>query len=230
MNVIKVLYLMLLLTCLPSVSFAAPKFPPPPQAKIGLLGDNLVINGIPTDIRQFATPKSLTDVVEFYKELWEGDDEKQPEYTVTKALPPWTIVTHLENDYVLTVQVASDGKRGSSGYLAISPLIPDDQAKPGKGFPMMRGSKVINEIFSNDGGKKGRTLVFRNTKSLQSNSNFYRQHYEKQGWAVEMDNELFKGKTHSLRFRNSNKHVTLVLKIDRGATIITSQSVTESSF
>ena len=230
MNVIKVLFLMLLLSYLPSVALAAPKFPPPPKAKIGLLGDKLVINGIPTDIRQFATPKSLTTVVEFYQELWEGDDKKEPEYTISKALPPWTIVTHLEDDYVLTVQVASDGKRGSSGYLAISPLLPDDRAKPGKDFPMMRGSNVINEVFSDDGGKKGRTLVLRNSSSVQSNANFYKKHFENQGWAVEMDNELFKGKTHNLRFRSGNKHVTLVMKIDRGATIITSQSVTESSF
>jgi hypothetical protein len=230
MNVIKSFSLVALLTCLPVVLLASPKFPPPPQAKIGRIGDDLVVNGIPMDIRQFATSKSLDEVVEFYKDLWEGDDKKLPEYSLSEALQPWIIVTHLEDDYVLTVQVASDGKRGSSGYLAVSPLIPDDQPKPGKGFPMMRGSKVINEVFSNDGGKKGRTLVFRNTKSLQSNSNFYRQHYEKQGWAVEMDSELFKGKTHSLRFRNSNKHVTLVMKNDGGATSITSQSVTESSF
>ena len=230
MNVTKSLYLILLLTCLPGLLIAAPKFPPPPKAKIGLLGDELVVNGIPTDIRQFATSKSLDDVVEFYKELWEGGNKKEPEYTISKALPPWTIVTHLEEGYVLTVQVASDGKRGSSGYLAISPLLPDEQPKLGKDFPMMRGSKVINEVFSNDSGKKGRTLVLRNNNSVKSNANFYKKHYENKGWAIEMDNELFKGKTYSLRFRNANKHVTLVMKIDGKGTTVTSQSVTESTF
>jgi hypothetical protein len=230
MNVTRSICYILCLFCLPAVVLASPKFPPPPKAKIGLLGDDLVVNGIPMDIRQFATSQSLEEVVEFYKELWEGDDKKQPEYVLSDALPPWTIVTHIEDSYLLTVQVTSDGKRGSSGYLAISPLLPDEQPTPGKGFPMMRGSKVINEMFSNDSGKKGRTLTFRNTNSVQSNVNFYRQHFENKGWAVELDSELFKGKTHSLRFRNGNKHVTLVLKIDGGGTAITSQSVTESAF
>ncbi|MEM6998383.1 MAG: hypothetical protein AAF419_00920 [Pseudomonadota bacterium] len=220
----------MLLVFAPVTLLAAPKFPPPPQAKIGILGDDMVVNGIPTEIRQFATSKSIDDVVEFYKELWEGDDKDQPEYTVSDALPPWKIVTHIEDDYLLTVQVASDGKRGSSGYLAVSPLIPEKKPELGKNFPMMRGSKVINDISSTDSGKKGRTLLFRNSNSVQSNANFYKNHFEKRGWAVEMDNELYKGKTHSLRFRNGNKHVTLVLKIDRGGTTVTSQSVTESIF
>jgi len=230
MTVIKTLMVTVLLAGLPALVLAGPKFPPPPKSSIGLLGDELVVNGIPMEIRQFATSRSLQDVVEFYVDLWEGNDKKQPDYGITQALPPWTIVTHVEDDYLLTVQVASDGKRGASGYLAISPLLPKNQPRLGKGFPMMRGSLVINEVFSKDSGKKGRTLTFRNSNSLQSNVNFYRHHYKNKGWALEMENALFKGKAQTLRFRNSNKHVTLVLKDDAGATIVTSQSVTEGFF
>jgi hypothetical protein len=206
-------------------------FPPPPKSIIGMLGNKMIVNGIPMQIRQFSTNRSLHQVIAFYKTLWEDDtDQGLPGYSISTALPPWTIISRIEAEYLLTVQVTSDNKRRASGYLSMSPLDPEQITQTGQGFPRMKGSMILNDTVSEDSGKKGRNVLLQNSKTIKSNANFYRNHYRRLGWEEITEIPPHSGKQQVLQFRRSNKHVTLVLKEQAGATIVTSQSVTEGSF
>jgi len=205
--------------------------PPPPKSRIGLLGNKLIVNGIPMQIRQFSTAHSLQEVIDFYKRLWEDDaDTGLPGYSISTALPPWTIISRIEDEVILTVQVAGDSKHHATGYLSISPIDPKQRSKPGEDFPRMKGSMVLNDTISEDVGKTGRNLILKNANSVQSNVNFYRDHYQRLGWEEITEIPPHKGKEQVLQFRRSNKHVTLVLMQKAGATLINAQSVTEGLF
>ncbi len=222
-----------MLLCLGLVAHAQARstFPAPPKSIIGMLGNKMIVNGIPMQIRQFSTDRSLQQVIDFYTVLWEDDtDQGLPGYSISTALPPWTIISRIEEEYILTVQVASDSKHRASGYLSMSPIDPAQLTEPGKDFPRMKGSVILNDTISEDSGKKGRNVLLQNSNSIKSNANFYRSHYKRLGWEEITEIPPHSGKQQVLQFRRSNKHVTLVLKEQAGATIVNSQSVTEGWF
>jgi len=223
MHNMKILFILLLACyCYTGTVNAVPKFPPPPDATVGRPGDAMVVNGITMDIRQFISRRSVEAVLQFYREFWPAGTEEKPGYTETDILEPWQIITRVEDGYLMTVQVTENGDSGSSGLLAISKL-PDPENMPalGQGFPKMRGSYVINDIVSQDIGKKGRTLQLSNKYSVEHNANFYRNHYENYGWGVDMDQSVSGGDTQSLRFSAGNKNVTIIIhKTGKGSIIV----------
>ncbi len=222
-----------MLLCLGLVAHAQARstFPPPPKSSIGIVGNKMIVNGIPMQIRLFSTDRSLQQVIDFYMALWEDDtDQGLPGYSISTALRPWTIISRIEEEYILTVQVTSDNKRRASGYLSMSPIDPAQRTEPGKDFPRMKGSMILNDTVSEDSGKNGRNVLLQNSNSIKSNANFYRNHYKRLGWEEITEIPPHQGKQQVLQFRRSNKHVTLVLKEQAGTTIINSQSVTEGWF
>lgn len=212
----------LLIFCLPVIAFADPDFPPPPDSKIGRPAENMVMNGVSMDVRQFISELSVHEVLQFYRDHWPDGTEEKPGYTETDVLEPWHIISRVEDGHLLTVQVTQDGDEGSSGLLAISRIPnPDKLPELGKGFPKMRSSYVMNDIQSKDIGKQGRTLQIANHYSVEHNANFYRNHYLDRGWGNDMDQAVSGGDTQSLRFSNGNKSVTIVIhKTGKGSVIV----------
>ncbi len=193
---------------------AKPKFPPPPDSHVTRLGDSMVYNGIPMDIRLFGSRDSAEEVIDYYRGVWPKGNEKQPGYSETNALAPWRIITYVKDGYLMTVQVTpAKNSDGSTGYLAMSRMPALDRGPPdlGSGFPKLRGSFVANDIQSDDLMKKGRTIILSNGASVGTNVNFYRDYYLNQGWQTEMDRAISGGKIHTLRFRNGNKNVSIVI-------------------
>lgn len=222
-------YLLLILACtIPGTGVAKPDFPdfpPPPDSTVGRPAENMVMNGIPMDVRQFVSKRSVSEVLEFYREHWPEGTEEKPGYTETDVLDPWRIITRVEDGYLMTIQVTESGDRGSSGLLAISRLPnPGKLPELGEGFPKLRGSYVMNDILSKDLGKEGRTLQIANDYSVQHNANYYRDHYANYGWGKEMDQSISGGDTRSLRFSNGKSSVTIVIHKTSEGSLITAQT------
>jgi hypothetical protein len=201
---------------------AAPKFPPPPDSTIGKLGESMIVNGIPMDVRQFVSRRSVEQVLEFYRQYWPKGTEKEPGYTETDILEPWNMITRVEDGFLMTVQVMDNDGRGSSGLLGMSRL-PDPNKLPelGKGFPKLKGSYVMNDVVTKDIGKHGRTLQLANRASVENNANFYRDHFVNQGWGIDMDQIISGGDTHTLRFSQGKKNVNIVIhRAEKGVFVI----------
>ena len=224
-------WLILSLTLLLQVTgvSAAPKFPAPPDATVGMFGDAMVINGIPMQIRQFVSRNSVHDVLEFYRQYWPKGTEEKPGYTETDVLEPWQIITRVEDGYLMTVQVMENGDSGSSGLLGMSRLPNPEKALPtlGKDFPKMRGSTVFNDIENKDIGKRGRTLQLSNTFSVESNANFYRDHFTNQGWIVDMDKGFSGGNAYAQRFSQGDTNVIITINKSKHGSVIVAQTETQ---
>ena len=129
----------------------------------------------------------------------------------------------------MTVQYQEQDRGGTWGYLAMSPLPTKESWKePGKGFPKMPDSTIVNENISNDPGIKGRTMLISNRYSISSNVEFYRSHFQSQGWTVESDKELSPGKMHSLVFKTKRKRITMMFIGENNETRIVVNSVEHS--
>ena len=205
--------------------YAAPKFPAPPDSRINRPGDNMVVNGIAMDIRQFTSKKSVEEVLQFYRDFWPEGTPEEPGYTETDILEPWQIITRVENGYLMTVQVTYEGDGGSSGLLGMSRLPdPDNLPKLGKGFPKLSGSNVTNDIHSRDIGKDGRTVQLMNNYSVEHNATFYINHYTGQGYGIDMEQTVSGGDTQNLRFSNGSKNVTIVIHRTNNGSVVIAQT------
>jgi len=210
---------------------ADPYFPLPPNSKSMNISQKLVVNSIPMESRQFTSKQSKERVIEFYENLWREDLAPGiPGYQISKIMPPWTVISRIEDNHLLTVQVKKLDSSSSLGYIAISEIIPDKKYPTGKNIPKLNDTDIINDIYSEDGSKKGQTTVLKNTRSLMSNVNFYRNYYDQHGWQEEMDYEVAFDHSYAMRFRNMNKHITLVITNGGNNTYITAQHVTEGLF
>jgi len=205
------------------VAAAPPELPAPPKSRVGLLGKEMVFNGIPMDMRQFNSSLSVEEIEQFYGELWPPGTEDKPRYVITDAMAPWKIITRVENGYLMTVQVTAHGA-GSRGFLAISRMPdPDREVELGKGFPLMRGSKPLNDIETRDIGKDGRTMAFVNDYTAEANAGFYRTWFTARGWTLDMDRAPASG-AHVLSFRDGSRSVNIVINDRAGRTYIVAQT------
>ena len=204
---------------------AAPKFPPPPGSKIGLIAESMVVNGIELNVRQFNSKRSVEEVLEFYREFWPKGTEEKPGYTETDALEPWQIITRVEEGYLMTVQVTAAGQKGSSGLLGISKL-PDPENLPtlGKKIPKMSGSKVFNDIKTKDIGKNSRTVALINDFTVENNANFYRNYYTSNGYGLDLDQVVSGGDSHAQRFSQRGDVVTIVISKAAEGTVVVTQT------
>ena len=211
-----------------------PEFPPPPDSAVEWVAQNIEMNGNKTAIRAFHSDDSIEKVVEFYRKEWRRPAEKgKPGYMETIDAAPWYIITRIEDGFLLTVQVQvqKNNKDASWGYLSISPLPKNPDKEPaelGSSTPKMPGSHVLNEMKSNDPGKKANTLIIANDHSIDSNAAFYRNHYQGSGWTTETD--LNSQDVQTLVFKTKRQRVTIMLLKDGSETRVVVNSVKNSVF
>jgi hypothetical protein len=197
---------------------AAPAFPPPPDARVEWVAGNMQMNGIAMRVRRFEIDRSDDDVLKFYRRQWRRGQGQRPGYREVQSVP-WRVISRLEDDYLMTVQVQPRDRNRSWGYLGVSKLkAKKKQARLGGRFPKMQGSAIVNEVVSRDPGKHARTLVIANQFSIQSNANYYRNYFDDHGWSVRMDRDI--GSGHVLAYTQSNGEVNIVISRSKGFTTV----------
>jgi hypothetical protein len=204
-----------------------PDFPGPPEATVVWVGRAIEVNGMPTQIRRFETDDRMEKVARFYRREWQYGEDGGQGYVESNAMPPWRLITRVEDGYLMTVQYQKGQRGGAWGYLAMGRL-PDPDGKPKvprAAVPAPGKSQVLNEIASEDPGQTGRSTVLVNEKSLRSNVDFYNSHYPGHGWSTEMDRPVPGLDMHVLAFRKRRERVTITLIGDHKGTRIMHHTV-----
>ena len=203
-----------------------PDFPPPKRATVTNVSSSMTILGRNMAVRAFVSKDSVEEVVEFYQDLWADPPVRgapgvayEPE-----AIAPWHLLTRVEDGFVLTVQVKPAGSNGSSGYLATGRLPePGEPPEEAPAPPSMGGSAVLSNVVSDDVGKEGQTVMLANEYSVDSNVNFYRNHYS--GWRKDIDQKLASDKYHALSFTRGRRQVIITIGSSREGSNIVLNSV-----
>lgn len=211
-----------LLCLLPALALAKPDFPAPPDARVETVGDNVSISGNTMFIRQFYSSKKMERVNRFYHRRWaQGEDGREPGYVESEAMAPWHIISRVEDEYLMTVQIQPADNGGSWGYLAMSKLEPGKQAPDGAPeVPRMSDSRVLHQMDTVDSGQEGQTLLLSNPHSLASNVNYYRRHYQKHGWREDMNQPIRRANMHILAFTSGRYKINIMLTGDQNETQI----------
>lgn len=217
--------LLSLLIGMAQTASATADFPAPPRSQVQWVSSNMVFNNRTMAVRTFESRLSAERVLEFYRRAWERGTDERPGFQETDAMEPWQIISRIDDEYLLTVQVMNKGS-GSSGLLSASPLdqVFQEQGDLGHGFPMMSGSQVLNDINTPDFGKSGRTLLLSNSFSISGNANYYRDWYKGRGWRLDMDHASKPGQQHVLAFTRGREKVNIVISAGQGGSLIVANS------
>ena len=78
-------------------------------------------------------------------------------------------------------------------------------------------------VLNDDDGKTGQTSMMQNSYSLDSNLNFYRNHYN--GWRKDVDQSMGNNRLHALSFRRGRRQVTITISGGRDGSQIVVNSV-----
>jgi hypothetical protein len=169
-------------------------------------------------------------VLNFYRGKWKGE-------FVENELLPWQMIGTKRDGKFYNVQVQASSATKSWGYLGVSdlPRVLEKGGKLGsnakKFFPMMNGSRVVNDLEHRDPGKNARTLWINNDFSVASNADYYRNFYVQQGWTKLVDQSADASSNHVLVFQQGDKTVNMTIdKSDEGSTNIVVNDVKNGLF
>jgi hypothetical protein len=214
-----------LLAALAGTVRAAPDLPAPPNARVEQVTGAATVNGMQMAVRRFRVERSVDHVLRFYRQLWRAPRQEMPGY-MENTFGPWEMITRLDGEWFLSVQVQSTGVNDAWGYLTVSHLdVAQARAKPGRGFPMMDGTSVVNDLRSDDMGKRGRTLLLANGFSAAANAEYYIGHYLDRGWRVAMDAPSDTEYTRVLHFQRTGAEVIITVHgLDKGSVVVANSS------
>ncbi|HKJ65488.1 MAG TPA: hypothetical protein VJ969_08805, partial [Desulfopila sp.] len=164
----------------PGWSFDA-DMPVPGWMETTAVAEKMVVNGISSQVHHFTAPRPVEELLEYYRLRWDDTKAGGKGYREADARY-WRVISRLQGRYLLTVQAREKDTFSSEGYLAVADLKDiEDQGREQKVVPKMRGSEIINDSKSIDGGIQGRTMLIVNAFSTATNSDYYRDYYLSRG-------------------------------------------------
>ncbi len=170
------------------VASAKTEFPAPKDAKVDIVSEDMVLNGITMSAWELRSQRQPENVLAFYRDFWAQGTNGQPGFT-EQTLGEWRVVTHVDQKkgLVYTVQ-ARPTIGGTLALLGVSNLL-RSRATPrtdlGSDIPKIAGSQVQNDLVAQDLGVFSRTILLSNTHSVQQNLDFYIDHFKRKGWKIE---------------------------------------------
>lgn len=206
-----------------------PDFPVPSDSEKVVVAGSMVFNGIPMrmwELNALIAPQQLKD---FYVSTWhntpKGLKKSAPGHQLVET-DNMIIVSRVESDHLFTVQIEKKLK-SSKAYLAISKVRKDDEDKYviGEGFPVLTGTRIVNDIKATDIGKVSRTIVAISDSPLSAVVRFYRNSLIRSGWIDVTKSISIDSRGGALMFTKGSKEMNIALVPKNGAVNIVAVQV-----
>ncbi len=170
--------------------------PYPQGATVGMVGDEMLVNGLPSRVREIRWPgRSRADLIEFYRVRLITRESAKP-----MRIGSTDIVSGMLGHTLVTV-MAHDGAGGA----AYAKLMQADLTRPSrvdlsKSTPA--GSQVLTHVESVDAGRASSVLMYANTQTIEANVDFAIERMQGRGYRVS-------SKEQASSFADSGTVVTL---------------------
>lgn len=197
-----------------------PTIPVPENSSIVVVADKMLFNGIPMKTWELKALMKPDELQKFYMTAWavpsDSADINTPGHLI-KTIPGYRVISRVEENYLLTVQVRDQKTASSRALLAISKITRDKNREYilGDGFPALTGTTFINDIEAIDGPKKSRTLIATSEAPLQSVARFYRTTMMRNGWLEITKNIVITNKGGAMIFQRNKEEMNITLSPDQ---------------
>ncbi len=188
-----------------------PDVPAPKKARLKVVADNMVFNGVAMKSWEIVSWEPRSQTLEFYKAAWEVPVYDGAPGFIEYKLDGWYVISRLQEDYQITVQLDDSEAETTRGLIGISQL-PANRELPamGGGFPKIGNMQFINDIRAVDQNKRSRTIVASTDASVKSSVKHYRRTYRRKGWEELTQNFEYEGQENfALMFSRRGKELNL---------------------
>lgn len=196
-------------------------FPPPPDSTVQIVADYIKMNGIPQSIKTFNSERRVDEVIRFYQRVWDEEGAGKPQLSEFKDEK---IITKGGEEFIWTVQTKPKVGGGSTGFMSVIFFAQFDGKgpPPGEGVPKPAGSIVYNDMASDDGPKRARTIVLQNDYSVDYNARFYQSSYRFDGWVMAEGRITEDGRSASYIFRRGTSEASVIIsdKVDKTGVLL----------
>lgn len=212
--------LVMLWGCAPTRQALAAEFPAVPLAdsmRVQIVSEGMAMHGVPTQILRFRASDSVEALTGFYATQWRRMAEAYVE--------PWTVLSHRDDDHLITVQLQPGAMNQSLGYIAVSELFPVVEGKrrlQQPDLPTLPGTSVLQHLQSNNLGRASETVMLLSERSVHENLEFYRSHFREQGYEPLGGGALAKGASDGAMILNrGSERLDLAVTRYGGKTLVT---------
>ncbi|MCY4045425.1 MAG: hypothetical protein OXE99_10120 [Cellvibrionales bacterium] len=169
-----------------------PEIPFPDGVKVTIVGEDIVVNGMPLMAYEFHSRASLEDTAQFYKDYWQekvSDSDVEHPFLEVEFFG-WHMLSRLEEGYNITVQLQEDGIQGVRVLVGMSPLptMLKKKIKPVIEYNIIQSSGFTVESFvqSTDAGKVSETYWIASRFNVDKASLKIREYYQSRSYSVDV--------------------------------------------
>lgn len=186
----------------------------PAGAKVQMIVPDMKSNGVRQTIKAFNSNLSVSEVLSFYRNLWAPLASPDRPGSLEQTLEEWRLISTVDGECFTTVQVKADSK-GSYAMVSVlkKPDLSARQEKLGAGFPILPGSRVINDMDYADGVRNARTIILSNRSDMAANVAFYKNEFTSRGWVAVMEGqpEVDGQPTHVMLLKKGLEETSIVI-------------------
>lgn len=209
------------LLCATELSARLADYPTPSWVNFDSVAENMVINGLPSEVYYFSSDRPSEETLNFYRKRWQSHPDYSPGYRESQV-SQWTILARTESGKLITLQIQNDTESSSLGYFAIADMSATRTLSK-TDVPMPAGSKILNQSITEDGGIKSSVNLISNSLSPEANVDFYLDYYRREGWTNDVHQQ--ENNSVTLIFRRARQEAHLVIRELFGATQIVINTV-----
>jgi hypothetical protein len=203
----------MLLACAPLLASPNLNSGLPPKTQITKLGDEIFLNGIPTEMIGIAVPESIKNTSAFFANKWIAEG-----WRVNIERNGDLIVVMSSNDRLQRVATLNKtGDNTTEGSLSLTDL--PQRLKDGGGPSVPVGehlikpmnTMVLNEVRIRDQQGESIMTTLANNFDVEQNAAFYRERMVEQGWKETRHKTVVEGKGVIVVFTKPGKEATFTM-------------------
>lgn len=158
----------------------------PSGARVEMVAPDMLANGVAMTVRAVESKLSVDELLAYYRQLWAPLATDTRPGSMENEANGWRVISTLQGRCFTTVQVKS--RLGGSYALVAVSRKPEASlvARTAIDFPMLPGSRILNDLGYAEPVRNARTVVVANSARMSTNVEFYASELTRRGWVLMM--------------------------------------------
>ena len=189
--------------------------PVPPGSSMQTVTINLLQNGHLLSIGNLDGVTSIDTALQFYREQWQEPLGEGVPGFIEEDAGEWSMISRPNEGWNQVVQLKQGGNK-IEGRVSVLRLEPS--TNPLAAIAMPGGASLLSSTGADDAGHSSSTFVVFSKSGVRSLSDFYRRHFENDGWSRVSDRKVESSQVMLLQ-RAGERAEIVVSRVSTGGTL-----------
>lgn len=209
-----------------SVFFTAPQVlastqklqavPIPDEARLNVIAVDLIQNGHRLSVASLEQASSIEEALAFYRNVWSAPLEEGIPGYIEESAGDWSIISRPGEGWHQVVQLrdTDTGLEWRISVMEYEPVTGD-----ALNIAMPSGASLLSSTKARDVGTESTTFVVVSRSGVQTVSDFYRRHFDDEGWSRTSDKALADAQVLMVQ-RQGERAELVVSRTENGGSLI----------